>query len=36
MEDMQAIVLEIMPSAMELAVPLEVDLKSGKNWGVMA
>ncbi len=36
MEDMQAIVLDIMPSAMELAVPLEVDLKSGENWGVMA
>ena len=36
MEDMQAIVLDIMPRAMELAVPLEVDLKSGQNWGVMA
>ena len=36
LEDMQAIVLDIMPSAMELAVPLEVDLKSGRNWGVMA
>ena len=36
MEDMQAIVLDIMPRAMELAVPLEVDLKSGRNWGVMA
>ena len=35
MEDMQAIVLDIMPRAMELAVPLEVDLKSGQNWGVM-
>ena len=35
MEDMQAIVLDIMPRAMELAVPLEVDLKSGRNWGVM-
>ena len=36
LEDMQAIVLDIMPRAMELAVPLEVDLKSGENWGVMA
>ena len=36
MEDMQAIVLDIMPRAMELAMPLEVDLKSGQNWGVMA
>ena len=36
LEDVQAIVLDIMPSAMELAVPLEVDLKSGENWGVMA
>ena len=36
MEDMQAIVLDIMPRAMELAVPLEVDLKSGQNWGEMA
>ena len=35
MEDMQAIVLDIMPRAMELAVPLEVDLKSGQNWGLM-
>ena len=34
-EDMQAIILDIMPRAMELAVPLEVDLKSGQNWGVM-
>ncbi len=36
MEDVQAIVLDIMPRAMELAVPLDVDLKSGQNWGVMA
>ena len=35
LEDMQAIVLDIMPRAMELAVPLEVDLKSGRNWGDM-
>ena len=35
LEDMQAVVLDIMPRAMELAVPLEVDLKSGQNWGVM-
>jgi len=35
LEDMQAIVLDIMPRAMELAVPLEVDIKSGRNWGDM-
>ena len=35
LEQMKEIVLEVMPSAMELAVPLDVDLKSGDNWGDM-
>lgn len=35
LEDMRAMVREIMPRALELAVPLEVDLKSGQNWGAM-
>ena len=26
---------EIMPAAMSLAVPLEVDVKAGANWGDM-
>ena len=34
-EQVQAIVMELMPSAMTLAVPLEVELKSGANWGDM-
>ncbi len=33
MEAMRSMVLEIMPAAMELAVPLKVDVKSGYNWG---
>jgi DNA polymerase-1 len=35
LEQMKAIVLELMPAAMELAVPLAVDLKTGYNWGEM-
>ena len=33
MEPMRAMVLELMPAAMELAVPLKVDLKVGPTWG---
>jgi DNA polymerase-1 len=33
--EMQALVLEIMPRAAELAVPLRVDVKAGKTWGDM-
>ncbi|MFC1935218.1 DNA polymerase I [Chloroflexota bacterium] len=33
MEAMKAMVLELMPSAMELAVPLKVELKMGPTWG---
>ena len=35
MEQMNAIVMELMPSAMDLAVPLRVELKAGHNWGDM-
>ena len=34
-EDMQAVVLEAMPKAMKLLVPLEIALKSGPTWGDM-
>ena len=33
MEQMQAMVLEQMPAAMELAAPLKVELKVGPTWG---
>ena len=32
---MKEIVMELMPSAMALAVPLNVDLKTGYTWGDM-
>jgi DNA polymerase-1 len=35
LEEMQGLVLHIMPKAMELAVPLKVDLKKGDTWGEM-
>ena len=35
LEQMNAIVMELMPSAMTLAVPLQVELKTGYNWGEM-
>ncbi|MBI2856265.1 MAG: DNA polymerase I [Chloroflexi bacterium] len=35
MEQMKALVLEIMPSAMKLDVPLVVELKTGPTWGDM-
>ena len=35
LEQMKAIVLELMPAAMELAVSLEVDIKTGYNWDEM-
>ena len=34
-DELQAIVLDVMPSAMELAVPLDVELKTGHTWGDM-
>ncbi len=33
--EMQALVLDIMPKAAQLAVPLKVDVKVGKTWGDM-
>ena len=35
LEDIKAILLEIMPSAMNLAVPLDIEIKTGLNWGDM-
>ena len=29
------VMLELMPAAMDLAVPLDIELKSGDNWGEM-
>ena len=35
LEQVKAIVMELMPSAMTLAVPLDVELKTGYTWGDM-
>ena len=35
MDVMRAMVLELMPAALELRVPLKVDLKTGHTWGDM-
>ena len=35
MEQLESVVLEVMPSAMELAVPLDVETKMGRTWGDM-
>ena len=35
LEQMTAIVKELMPAAMSLAVPLDVETKTGYNWGDM-
>ncbi len=35
LEQLRAVVTELMPSAMVLAVPLDVELKTGDNWGDM-
>ena len=35
LEPLKAIVMELMPSAMTLAVPLNVELKTGDTWGDM-
>ena len=34
-EALKGLTLEVMPGAMELAVPLKVDLKQGRTWGEM-
>ena len=35
LEELEALVLEIMPASMDLAVPLDVELKTGDTWGDM-
>ncbi len=35
LNEMKALVDDLMPAAMSLAVPLEVDVKTGANWGDM-
>ena len=35
LEQVKAIVMELMPSAMTLAVPLSVELKTGDTWDDM-
>ena len=35
LDDLRSIVLEVMPSAMELEVPLDVEVKTGVTWGDM-
>ena len=34
-EEMKALVAELMSKAMKLCVPLKIDVKLGKNWGEM-
>ena len=36
LETMKQLVLEIMPGAVKLVVPLKIDIKVGRNWGEMA
>jgi DNA polymerase-1 len=33
LEEMKQLVLEVMPKALELSVPLKIEVKVGKNWG---
>ena len=35
LEDLRRLVLDVMPSAMDLTVPLDVELKTGATWGAM-
>ena len=32
-DDLKAMVIDLMPAALEMAVPLKVELKTGPNWG---
>ncbi|GAG21379.1 unnamed protein product [marine sediment metagenome] len=34
-EEMKSLVAELMPHAFELCVPVEIEIKLGKNWGEM-
>jgi DNA polymerase-1 len=35
LEEIKALVREIMPHALELSIPVKVDMKVGRNWGEM-
>ncbi len=35
LEEMRPLVTEVMSTALELSVPLKVDIKTGNNWGGM-
>ena len=35
LDEMKALVNDLMPAAMDLVVPLDVDVKTGTNWGDM-
>jgi len=35
-KEMKSLVAEIMPRAVELRVPVKIDIKLGRNWGEMA
>jgi DNA polymerase-1 len=35
-EEMKSLVSELMPGAVELSVPVKIDIKLGRNWGEMA
>ncbi len=35
-EEMKSLVAELMPRAIELCVPVKIDIKLGRNWGEMA
>ena len=35
LEEMKGLIEEIMPRAMDLSVPLKVEIKVGRNWGEM-
>jgi len=35
-EEMKSLVTELMPQAVELRVPVKIDIKLGRNWGEMA
>jgi DNA polymerase I-like protein with 3'-5' exonuclease and polymerase domains len=34
-EEMKSLVTELMPKAVELRVPVKIDIKLGKNWAEM-
>ena len=35
LEDLRQLVLEVMPPALELVIPLKVEIKTGETWGDM-